>query len=61
MEKIITLLMLLASLNFFGQEGILKNKEYNSLDEALKNPGMVYKLNLSNQNLNFKILIGLNL
>lgn len=26
------------------------NKEYNSIEEALKNPEMVYRLNLSNQN-----------
>ncbi len=54
MEKIILLLMLLASFNSFGQVEMFQNKEYTSLDEALKNPEMVYKLNLSNQNLKLK-------
>lgn len=33
-------------------EGVLKAKEYNSIEEALKSPEQVYRLNLSNQTIN---------
>lgn len=43
--------LLFASWYSFGQENLFQNQEFNNLDEALKNPELVYKLNLSNQNL----------
>lgn len=52
MKKIVILIIILfASLHSFGQANLFQNKEYNNLEEALKNPELVYKLNLSNQNL----------
>lgn len=52
MKKIVILVITLCiSLHSFGQANLFQNKEYNNLEEALKNPEMVYKLNLSNQNL----------
>lgn len=50
-KNLILILAFLASLHFFGQENLFVKKEYNNLEEALKNPEMVYKLDLSNQKL----------
>ena len=50
MKNNILLVLLMACTNtLFGQVKYDKNKEYNNLDEALRNPEKIFKLNLSNQ------------
>lgn len=52
MKKSLILAFLLVGTNaLFGQIKFDRNKEYNNLEEALKNPEMIFKLNLSNQTL----------
>jgi Leucine-rich repeat (LRR) protein len=54
MEKFyqISVLVFFLTLNSFGQ--VDKDKEYTNIDEALKNPESVYKLDLSNQEISLK-------
>lgn len=54
MKKIyqISVLVFFLTMNSFGQ--VDKEKEYTNINEALKNPERVYKLNLSNQKMGLK-------
>ena len=44
-------LVLLLTTSLWGQIKYDKNREFNDLNDALKNPELIYRLNLSNQNI----------
>ncbi|MBB1192789.1 leucine-rich repeat domain-containing protein [Flavobacterium sp. SOK18b] len=46
-----TVLVLLISTSLWSQIKYEKNKEFNNLNDALNNPELIYRLNLSNQNI----------
>ena len=48
-KNVISALLLLFTTVLFGQNKFDRNKEYKSLEQAMKNPERIFKLNLSNQ------------
>lgn len=53
-KNLILILLFFASANSYSQTNLQQDKEYFNLEEALKYPEIVYKLNLSNQKLTLK-------